>query len=278
MDTLFFLSSKILWALVSPDSLLLILLVASWLLLALGLSRWGRHLLTITCAAALLVAFLPLGEWLFYPLERRFTTNPELPSRIDGIIVLGGAVSPQRSSAWQQIQYDDAAERMSAFAALARRYPDAELVFTGGNGSLTGQAFKEADSVPGFMQDMGLGDRELVIEAESRNTWENVVLSKALVLPDTQERWLLITSAFHMPRATGIFCEQNWPVIPWPVDHRSNPDNLLRVELQFAAHLRELSMATREWLGLLAYYFTGRSTRLLPGEATHCGGTDTPRS
>lgn len=270
MDTLFFLASKVLWAVASPDSLLLILLLTSGLLLILNRTRLGQWLLALVCALAVLVALLPLGEWLIYPLERRFAANPALPSRVDGIIVLGGAVNPQRSSAWGQIEYDDAAERMTAFAALARRYPSAQLVFTGGNGSLTGQAFKEADSVPVFMRDMGLGDRALVMEDQSRNTHENVVRSKALVAPDVQESWIMITSAAHMPRATGIFCAQNWPVIPWPVDHRSNPDNLLRVELQFAGHLRELSMATREWLGLLAYYISGRTDRLLPGEATHC--------
>lgn len=270
MDTLFFLASKVLWALASPDSLLLILLLTSGLLLILHRPWLGHRLLALTCALAVLVALLPLGEWLIHPLEQRFTTNPALPSQVDGIIVLGGAVNPQRSSAWGQIQYDDAAERMTAFAALARRYPSARLVFTGGSGSLTGQAFKEADSVPAFMQDMGLGDRELVIEDQSRNTHENVLLSKALVAPAPQARWIMITSAAHMPRATGIFCAQDWPIIPWPVDHRSNPDSLLRVELQFAGHLRELSMATREWLGLLAYYISGRTDRLLPGEGTHC--------
>jgi uncharacterized SAM-binding protein YcdF (DUF218 family) len=274
MDTLFFWASKLLWALISPDSLLLILLLCGAVLLHLQPNSWlfkaGRRLLTLTCVLALLLAFLPVGEWLVYPLEKRFTTNPELPTQIDGIIVLGGALNATRSSAWQQAETDDAAERINAFVSLARRYPNARLVFTGGSGSLATQDFKEADYLPALLQENGLGERKLLIENQSRNTAENASYSKALVQPQPQEQWLLITSAFHMPRSTGIFCQQQWPVIPWPVDHHSDRARLWRVELQFAAHLLELRTASKEWLGLVAYYLSGRTDRLLPDESTHC--------
>ena len=274
MDTLFFWASKLVWALISPDSLLVILLVTGTLLLSLPaypfLQKLGRRTLVLTSVLTLLVAFLPVGEWLMYPLERRFTTNPELPARVDGIIVLGGALNAARSSAWGQAETDDAAERLSAFVSLARRYPDARLVFTGGSGGLTTQDFKEADYLPTLLQEAGMGARALEIENQSRNTWENAVFSKNLVQPRAGENWVLITSAFHMPRSTGIFCQQQWPVVPWPVDHHSDRARLWRVELQFAGHLQELRTASKEWVGLLAYYLTGKTDRLLPTEASHC--------
>ncbi|MES3006952.1 MAG: YdcF family protein [Pseudomonadota bacterium] len=274
MDTLFFWASKLVWALISPDSLLVILLVSSAVLLHLKqhslLHTLGRRILTLTCVLTVVVTFLPVGEWLIYPLERRFTANPELPARIDGIIVLGGALNAARSSAWGQTETDDAAERINAFVTLARRYPEARLVFSGGSGGLSTQNFKEADYLPALLQESGLGERALLVENQSRNTWENAVLSKALVQPQAQEHWVLITSAFHMPRSTGIFCQQQWPVLPWPVDHRTDRERLWRVELQFAEHLRELRNASREWVGLLAYYFSGKTDRLVPAESTHC--------
>jgi uncharacterized SAM-binding protein YcdF (DUF218 family) len=278
MDTLFFWASKLVWALISPDSLLVILLASGTVLLFLPshpfLYKLGRRILALTCALALLVAFLPVGEWLLYPLERRFTANPELPARVDGIIVLGGALNATRSSAWGQAETDDAAERLNAFVSLARRFPDARLVFTGGSGGLSTQDFKEADYLPTLFQEAGLGERTLEIENQSRNTWENAVFSKNLVKPQAGENWVLITSAFHMPRSTGIFCQQQWPVVPWPVDHHSDRQRLWRVELQFAGHLLELRTASKEWVGLLAYYLTGKTDRLLPAETTHC--TPTP--
>ncbi|MCP5356845.1 MAG: YdcF family protein [Pseudomonadales bacterium] len=270
MDTVFFWASKLVWALISPDSLLLILLLTAYGLILLGLRRSGRLLLGVTCLLALLVAWLPLGEWLGAPLESRFPSSPALPPNVDGVIVLGGFIDSPRSAAWQQVQLNEAGERWERFTQLARRYPQARLVVTGGSGALGGQHMKETDSIPALMQQAGLGDREILLETESRNTWENVVLSRELVNPQADEHWLLVTSAAHMPRAVGIFCAQDWPVTPVPVDFRTERNGLWRVELRFAEHLLSLREATHEWVGLLAYFVTGKTARFLPGEANRC--------
>lgn len=264
MDTLFFWASKLIWALISPDSLLLVLIVASWLLLWTGMRRTARLVLGTACLITTAIAFLPLGEWLYYPLETRFESNPTLPAEVDGILVLGGALRPVLTETWGQTQTNEAAERLQAFAALARRYPEATLAFTGGSGDPRRQEQREADAVVSYLQQMGLGEREVVLESDSRNTWENAVYSKSLLSPGRDERWILITSAFHMPRAVGIFCQQDWPVLPWPVDHRSERGNLLRIQFQFAFNLLTLREASREWTGLLAYAISGKSDSLLP--------------
>lgn len=264
MDTLFFWASKLIWALISPDSLLLILIVAAWLLLRTGMRRTASAVLGITCLMTITIACLPVGEWLFHPLETRFETNPPLPTDVDGILMLGGALSPALSQAWDQTETYDGAERLQAFVTLARHYPQAQLAFSGGSGNPRRQGLKEAQAIASYLQQMGLGEREVVLESRSRNTWENAVYSKALLNPDSSERWILITSAFHMPRAVGIFCQQGWPVLPWPVDHRSERGNLLRIQFQFAFNLLTLREATKEWTGLLAYATTGRSDSLLP--------------
>lgn len=274
MDSIFFWVSKLLWALISPDSLLLLLLLCAYLLLLLGQRRTGRFLLGFSCLTVLLIALIPLGEWFYFPLEKRFETNPSLPESLDGIIVLGGFIETQRSDAWDQTQINNAAERLFAFQDLARQFPEAKLVFTGGNGSITGaieeNATKEASKLPALMMSLGLESRQIILESQSRNTWENVQLSKAMLTPSANERWLVVTSAFHMPRTIGIFCAHQWPVIPYPVDFRTDRESLIRLELRFAEHLLSLHEVSREWVGLVAYYFTGKTSQFLPSSTSNC--------
>lgn len=270
MDTLFFWASKLVWALISPDSLLLILWLGGFAALLVGATRYAKVLLGLASAFALIVALLPMGDWLLSPLESRFPPIERLPENVDGIIVLGGSLNTLTSESWQQFQTNDAAERLWAFTSLARQFPDAQLLFSGGSGVLTGQGSKEADYLPALFKEAGLSERALTLEAQSRNTYENVVLSKALVAPQPGQRWILITSAAHMPRAVGIFCAQQWPVLPYPVDYRSDPQRLGRVEFRFAEHLQDLRDASHEWVGLLAYFITGKTARLLPSQSSEC--------
>ena len=273
MDTLFFLASKIIWAVISPDSLIVILGVGAWLALALGWQKISRWLLALCALLLLVIGSLPVGEWLISPLENRFAANSALPDRVDGIIVLGGFLNPVKSNAWNQAELESGADRLTSFQYLARLYPDAQLIFTGGSGSVTNQEYKEADSVQFLLEQLGMGDRAIIFESESRNTFENAVNSKRLVSPAVGSNWILITSAFHMPRSVAIFCQQDWPVYPYPVDHYSERGNLLRVLFDFANNLSTLRTAVREWTGLAAYRITGRTSQFLPSDSNHCGIT-----
>jgi len=270
MDTLFFWASKIIWALISPDSLLLFLFVLGMLLLNTRRRAWGHRLLIICCTSLAVIAFFPVGEWFIYPLEKRFAVQPTLPAHVDGIIVLGGSINGTNSAAWGQIESNETAERIHAFADLASRYPQAKLVFTGGSGSIRNQDIREANFITTLAATLGIASDRLLIESESRNTWENALYSKQKFGVGRDEHWVLITSAFHMTRSIGAFCAQDWPVIPWPVDHRTERGNLLRIELNLAQHLSLLTISAREWVGLLAYRITGKSTQLLAGEIMNC--------
>lgn len=267
----FFVLSKLVWAVISPDSLIVLTGVGAWLCLALGWVRLGRRLISVAALLLITIGFFPIDEWLMVPLETRFPANSALPARVDGIIVLGGAISPTRSDHWGQVEMDAAADRVSSFVYLAGVYPEARLVFAGGSGELAQQELREAEFAAWYFGQMGLGDREIVYERDSRNTVENVINSRALVDPRLGENWILITSAFHMPRAVGIFCRQDWPVFPYPVDHYTEPGSLWRVKPDFADNLLLMKVGLREWLGLLAYRVTGRTDRLLPGERNYCG-------
>lgn len=264
MDNLFFVISKVAWLFTAPGSLLLLLALAGLLCLFLGRLRAARVLLTVPIAIFTLIACLPLDEWLAHPLETRFPTNPPLPEHVDGILVLGGALMPPESLAWEQVELNDAAERNFALLTLARRFPEARLAFTGGSGRLLNQEATEAAVMQNFLHQLGIAPETVEIEGESRNTWENAINSRALLRPAPGERWLLVTSAYHMPRAMGAFCQAGWPMLPWPVDHRSTPGRALRLDFDLSHNLALFTTAYREWLGLAAYYFSGRSTSLFP--------------
>lgn len=210
------------------------------------------------------VALFPVGSWLYYPLETKFQHNPKLPGTVDGIIVLGGSVSPSKSQYWQQLETNQHHERLSAFIRLANIYPDAKLLFTGGSAAINENQSTEAEFARQYFIDSGLTGARLMMEDKARNTAENIQYSKALVKPQPNENWVVITTAFHMPRSIGLFCQQNWPVIPFPVDQASHPETLFNVNLNLAGHTASLKGAVHEWTGLLAYFLTGKIDQILP--------------
>ena len=264
MDTLFFLISKIVWLLLSPDSLLLILILLTLVLLYIGKNKQAKIVLTTISGILIILSFFSIGEWLLYPLETRFPTNPRLPQQIDGIIVLSGAENSLLSSVWDQVELNAASERDLTFLSLAKKYPTAKLIFTGGTGSLINQEYKAADVAKKLFEQQGFDTTRILFERESRNTYENVVYSKNLVKSIKNENWILITTSWHMPRSVGIFCKAGWPVIPYPVDHQTNKDNLFRINFNLIDNLQILKTAIKEGLGLFAYYLSGKTDLFFP--------------
>lgn len=274
MDTLVFWFTKLVWMLLAPDSLFVLALAGIWLLLRAGRLRLARRILVALVVALGTAAFFPVDEWLLYPLERRFEASPALPGAVDGIILLGGAEEPLSSHAWGGAQLNQGGDRYFAFLELARAYPDARLVFTGGRARLGDQALSEADVAVRLLKQQGLDTHRLVLEDGARNTAENASRTRELIKPDADANWILVTSAFHMPRAVGSFCRVGWPVLGYPADHRSVPGKLLRADLDLARHAAGATMAVREWIGLASYYLGGKTESLLPGPCLHQDGRD----
>jgi uncharacterized SAM-binding protein YcdF (DUF218 family) len=264
MDELFFYSSKLIWMLIAPDSLFVILMAFGLILLVFGRIRGATLIFGVLTLGVVLLSLFSVGSWMLYPLESRVQTNPELPQRIDGIIVLGGSVLPLTSQYWGQLETNDFHERLSSFSELAHRYPEARLVFTGGNASLEKGLPSEAKAVRKYLLGSGIEEQRLVLENRARNTAENVTFTRQLVRPEPGENWILITTAYHMPRSIGIFCQQDWPVIPYPVDHKTVPDRMYRLEFNLLGHAVDLNQAIHEWLGLLAYRLSGKTPELIP--------------
>lgn len=192
------------------------------------------------------------------------SNQPAFSKKIDGIIVLSGAENPLLSSLWKQVELGGAAERNLTFLSLARKYPKAKLIFSGGTGSLINQEYKAADVAKKLFTQQGFDVSRITFERKSRNTYENVIYSQKIINPIKSENWILITTGWHMPRSVGIFCKTEWPVIPYPVDHQTRKNDLLRINFDLLVNLSTLKIAIKEWLGLSAYYLTGKTTSLFP--------------
>jgi len=247
---------------ISPDSLFVILLLLTLLLTYLDYRVYARRLLTVLVIVIVFLSIFPIGGWLLYPLESRFKHNPDLPKQVAGIIVLGGSVMAEKSLAWQQLEVNGYGERLHSFAELAHKYPDARLIFTGGDSNLDQSKLTEAKIISLHISSLGIEADRLELEDKARNTAENAYYTMRLADPVENSNWILITTAFHMPRAIGVFCNNNWSVIPYPVDHQTNPDKHLDFDL--LGHANDLQQAVHEWIGLIAYYLTGKISYLLP--------------
>jgi uncharacterized SAM-binding protein YcdF (DUF218 family) len=230
-------------------------------------SGFGRRLLIASIAALAIAGFSPLGKWLIYPLEARFPPWDASRGAPDGIVVLGGAIDPDLSAATGRAVFTQAADRIFAAAALARQYPKARILLSGGNANLIAQdSAKEAHYAASVLESLGIARERLLLEQRSRNTRENAEFSKAVANPKNGERWLLVTSAYHMPRSIGVFRKEGFAVEPYPVDWRvGDAANLLTFFPLSLEGLQRTDIAVREWMGLAAYWATGQIGSLLPG-------------
>jgi uncharacterized SAM-binding protein YcdF (DUF218 family) len=208
----------------------------------------------------------PLGNLLLYPLEQRFPPWDASRGAPDGIIVLGASIEADLSTAHGTPVVRSSPDRLIAAAALAHRYPKARVVFSGGSANLISNDAREADFAGAIFESLGIDKSRLIMERASRNTEENAQFSKALLAPREGERWLLVTSAFHMPRSVGLFRKAGFAVEPYPVDWRvggrGDIFNFTNVAID---GLGRTDLAVREWMGLIAYRATGKIDVLLPG-------------
>lgn len=262
---MFFVLSKTIGIALLPANFLIGIGLLGAILLATRLAGFGRRLLITSAVLLAVCGFSPLGDLLLHPLEARFP--PWDPSRgaPDGIVVLGGAIDADLSADHGAVVFARAADRVVEAAALARQYPKARIIFSGGSANLT-DGPREADYAAAIFERLGVAKDRLIMERRSRNTMENAEFSKELAAPKNGERWLLVTSAFHMPRSIGIFRKVGFAVEPYPVDWRTGRSvDLLEFSPFVLDGLERTEIAVREYLGLVAYRISGRTSELFPG-------------
>jgi uncharacterized SAM-binding protein YcdF (DUF218 family) len=262
---MFFILAKVLGFFALPSNLLIGIGFIGLVLTTLHFRRAGVALMVTSIVLLAVLGLTPAGNALILPLEQRFP--PWDPSRGEphGIIVLGGAFDTVVAPARGEVSLNEAAERLTATAELARRYPEARILFSGGSARLFYNGTSEADLAIRLFESFGIPRSRVELDDKSRDTDENAQFSKVIAKPKPNERWLLVTSAHHMPRSIGAFRQAGFPVEAYPVDFRTRgTSDLARPFQSVSDGLRRTDTAAREWVGLFVYWMAGRTNELFP--------------
>lgn len=267
---MFFYLAKVLWYILQPSCFIAFLLLIGTVMVWTYWARWGRRLVALAALLLITAGLSPLGNWLVLPLEDRFPrTDLDATPAPTGFIVLGGSEDRLVADARQALALNEAGDRLVAAAILARQFPQAKIVFTGGDAGIFYSSSSEAAGAESLLGALGVPERQLVLEPRARDTFENAAYTKQLLqeqgLLSQDSRWILVTSAYHMPRAMGCFRAVGLEVEPWPVDYRTRGKaDLMRFFDKVSEGLRRVDMASREWVGMAAYWMTGRIPSLFP--------------
>jgi uncharacterized SAM-binding protein YcdF (DUF218 family) len=265
---MFFYVSKLIWAALQPSSLIALFILAGLVTMILRPTwRVGRRLAFGGVLVFFIAGLSPLANLLILPLEQRYPP-PDLAAvepSVRTIIVLGGAEDGRISHARSQLTLNERGERITAAIGLARRMPRADLLVSAGAAGVLQSERAGGEAIVAFWRDAGIAPDRIRVEEESLTTYENATVAKRLLRPQAGERFLLVTSAFHMPRSVAAFRHAGFDVVPYPVDFRTAGwSDLSRFMSSPATGLRRLDEAAREWTGLLGYRLLGRSGSLFP--------------
>ena len=260
---MFFILSKLLGFVTLPSNLLIEIGIVGVLLLFTSYRRLASWLVVTSIVLTAVVGWSPLGNILLLPLEQRFPPWDASRGPPTGLVVLGGAITPDVSAARGAVALNEGAERLTAAAELARRYPNARIIYSGGSNAVLAEPIAEAPFAVQELEALGVAHDRITAEEQSRNTVENAVFSRLIAQPKPGERWLLITSAYHMPRAIAAFRAAGFGVEAYPVDWRTRGwIDASRPFDSLSDGLRRTDEAVHEWIGLLAYRLTGKTNEL----------------
>jgi uncharacterized SAM-binding protein YcdF (DUF218 family) len=253
--------SKIVWGILQPSSLILILFASGAIFAAAGRAKFAIRLFVSGTVLYALLGFFPLANWLLAPLEQY--ANAVAAKNLNGaagIIVLGGAIEGRPVLGDGAPHLNESGERMIDAVRLADRYPSAPVIFTGGSDALFSRngSETEAELARQFFERFNITPPRLMLEDRSRNTRENAVLTARLLQPKAGQKWILVTSAFHMLRAKAHFEAQGFDILPWPVDFKTGGDQgQWRLFGRASDGLKRMDLAAKEWVGLGAAWMAG---------------------
>ncbi|MBS0271947.1 MAG: YdcF family protein [Proteobacteria bacterium] len=245
------------WWIINIDLLLLLTLAVGGLLLFFRKVKWGKRLVVISCVSFGFFGVVPFSLWMVENLENRFPKIDQIPLDAKGMILLGGSFDKRTSLDRKTVAYNLTAGRLIEFVELAKAHPQFQLAFTGNQ--------FEVETAKKVFKNLGIDPSLVLFEGGSKDTKENAARSAQLLNPSHTEKWLLITSAYHMPRSIGLFRKAGFNVIPYPVDYHTpgNYEPLFCLGLNLS--LDAWAACSREWLGMIINYLLGRSSELYPG-------------
>lgn len=252
--------SGIIWVLLAPMNALFLVMAAGAGISALH-RRAGRAVMGLGVALFLFFGIVPVGDFLLSRLEAQHSRPAEMPEKIAGILVLGGAFDVPVSFYRDSAMTNGAGERIMDGVKLLRDFPEGVLLFSGGNGSLQRDQAAEAGVFLLFAQEFDLPMERVLYEDRSRNTYENIANSKGIAEAQPEGVWLVVTSAFHMGRTMAVIKALGWPgdVVPYPTDYRTRGmENLWPERLDVLGNYESLHTALREYMALFYYRMSGK--------------------
>jgi len=257
-----FFLSKFLWYLFNPFNFILFLLILAVIFNFLKFYQFSKIILYFTFFLFFITGVLPTGSYLLYLLEKNYHNKINLPENIDGILILSGATNPFLTKEHDQISLNGSVERLTESIQLIKKYPKAKVFFAGGSGSVKYPDLSHSAVAKKFYESLDINIKNIYFENASRNTYENIFFAKKKFNPNSDERWILITSAFHLKRAINIGEKLGWKFIPYATDYKLPKKFSWKLSINFFGNLGTFQHSSHEWVGIISYYLMGRSSKI----------------
>ncbi|MCD2184005.1 YdcF family protein [Rhizobium sp. GN54] len=258
-------ASKFFWLAAQPLSLAFFAIVVAILFGWFGRRRLQAAFMLLSAAILFVTLYTSAGTVMLQALEDRFARSTLPVGGPRCIIVLGGSFEAEVIAARGGVEMNQAGDRFVETLRLLQAYPEARVLVSGGDGSFSGRYAGDATVSAAFFAAYGISPVRLIQEETSRTTFENVENTRDLLVQNGLDDCLLVTSAFHMPRAMGLFRKAGLDVVPWPTDYRTSGMASLQLDFtQPSSNAQLTTTALREWIGLTAYYLAGRTETILP--------------
>lgn len=243
------------WWIINIDLVFLVLLLMGAVFLWFKKKIWGKRLILLSCLGFAFFGVVPVGLWTFEQLENRFPRIQDIPSDAKGMIFLGGSFDIHTTKARGETSYNLNGGRFVHFVELARKYPHLQVV-------CTGTPF-EAETAKKELMALGMDPSRFLFEADSKDTKGNALKTANLINPKPEDKWVLVTSAYHMPRSVGLFRKAGFNLIPYPVDYHTKGRFESWFFIGLKNNLEAWQASSREWLGMVVNYIMGRSNEIL---------------
>lgn len=272
-ETVSFILSKIGWMVLTPSHFLVLLLLISFFqsrLLARVFLQGLVALILLFCTV------FPVGDWALLPLEQCFVDRLPFAGTPSGYVVLGGAVDARISSARSNVTFTNASDRVIQMAKILNTHPEIPVIYSGGSGSLFNQSFDEANAVKTFLIEAGIKTDGFLSEGASRNTYENAINSVKMMGKTPGQNWIVLTSAYHLPRALALFekagAADQIHFFPMAVDFKTIGTFKFGVDFDLVGSLSKIDIAAKEYLGLYLNKILGKADTSWPCDAPKKAG------
>lgn len=253
------------WGLVNFDIILLVFIILATIFVTRKNKNIAASILFFFVSITCLIIITPLPEWGMTLLENRFSEVQQLPKDVKGVIIIGGIVDRKISQVRGEPSFNMFGARMVPLLKLMETRPELTYMIMGG-GKPYIEGYQEADILMRHLDYIKPKLGKLLFDNISSTTVESAQVSYNMIKPKRGEKWLLLTSAYHMPRAVGVFKNAGWDIIPYPVDFRTSGKYEWRINLSLWWGFMMWSIFAYELMMNLTSYMNGESYAFLPSE------------